>query len=163
MKTCAAGTKKDSMGLFGIRGEKQDVKDLIPYKPAFVNPFERKESIDTKAEEVESNKDRVEEKTQEPKLDDLISNGETQIRLAQAHDNALGVLNRALGVLETKLDDMKPESLPSAINATAKVVDAIQRQRIDSAKNAGNRGNVHLHFYTPTPRRVEEYQVVEVG
>jgi len=99
---------------------------------------------------------------QAPNLDTLLDNADSRIKLGIAHDTALDTLVSAVGLLKTKLDDMKPDKLPSAIMATSKVVDAIQRQRLDQAKNKQGR-EVHYHFYTPTQKKVDDYEVIEVG
>lgn len=98
----------------------------------------------------------------EPQVEDLIGNVDTQVKLGLAHDKALDTLVCAVDLMKMKLDDIKPDKLPGVISATSKVVDQIQRQRIDINKNKGNR-DVHFHFYTPTQKKLEDYTVVEVG
>jgi len=97
-----------------------------------------------------------------PNLDTLLDNANSRIKLGIAHDTALDTLVSAVGILKTKLDDMKPDKLPSAIMATSKVVDSIQRQRLDQAKIKSGK-EVHYHFYTPTQKKTEDYEIIEVG
>ncbi len=100
--------------------------------------------------------------SKEPGLDDLVGNADTQVKLGLAHDKALDTLVSAVDLMKMKLDDIKPDKLPGVISATSKVVDQIQRQRLDQSKNKNNR-DVHFHFYTPTQKKIEDYTVVEVG
>lgn len=135
----------------------------------FINPFDKTSNtsgnttalIPTKQTAAVSSASAADSQ-QQPNLDTLVDNADSRIKLGIAHDRALDTLVNAIGLMKTKLDDMKPDKLPSAITAASKVVDAIQRQRIDQAKNKQGK-EVHYHFYTPTQKKVEDYEVIEVG
>lgn len=101
-------------------------------------------------------------KPQQPSINDLVGNADTQVKLGLAHDKALDTLVSAVDLMKMKLDDIKPDKLPSVIAATSKVVDQIQRQRIDSVRNK-DKQEVHYHFYTPTQKKMEDYEVIDVG
>lgn len=94
-------------------------------------------------------------------IENLIPNSDKQVELALAHDRALGLLNTAITTLATKLDDVKPERLPSVIAATSKVVESIRRERSEAAKQGANK-EVHYHFYTPQQNKVTDYQIIDV-
>lgn len=139
----------------------------------FINPFDKTSNISsnntaliptkqTAAVSSASAADSQQQDSSSPNLDALVDNADSRIKLGIAHDRALDTLVNAIGLMKTKLDDMKPDKLPSAITAASKVVDAIQRQRIDQAKNKQGK-EVHYHFYTPTQKKVEDYEVIEVG
>lgn len=97
---------------------------------------------------------------EEPSINSLIENNDQQIKLATAHDSALKVLTDSVALLATKLDDIRPDRLPSVITATSKVVESIRKERSEATKN--NKGKeVHYHFYTPIQRKVVDYEVIE--
>ena len=97
-----------------------------------------------------------------PTINNLIDNAESQIELANAHNNALDLLNNAVSTLRIKLDDVKPEKLPSVIAAASRVVDGIRRERNEATKNSSNR-TTNIIFYTPQQRQISEYNVIEVN
>jgi len=107
-------------------------------------------------------KSDVNESQDSPSIDKLINNADSQIKLHHAHDIALSTLGESIDMVRLKLDDIKPERLPSIITAASKVVDNIRRERIDAAKQRENQ-TVHLHFYTPAQRKLEEYEVIDVN
>lgn len=176
-------SRRDAMGLFGVASQ-HDIKPMngngsigqIAVSsnsakleiPAFVNPFDKNtSSIKTALVPTMANLAKQMElptKTEPaiPGLDNLLDNADSRIKLSLAHDRALDTLVDAVGMMKLKLDDIKPDKLPAVITATSKVVDQIQRQRIESNKNRDGR-EVHFHFYTPERKKVEDYQVIEVG
>lgn len=97
-----------------------------------------------------------------PNLDNLIENNEVQIKLTQAHDKALELLNNSVKMLADKLDDIRPDKLPAVIAASGKVVESIRRERSEAKKN-GTEKEVHYHFYTPKQKSVNDYAVIDVG
>jgi hypothetical protein len=101
------------------------------------------------------------QKSEESKIEQLIPNAEEQIKLAQAHDNALAVVNDAVRILHAKLDDIKADKLPSVIAAASRVVTDIRRERNEATKNQNNR-DVHYHFYTPEQKTVSDYEIIDV-
>lgn len=159
LKSPSSNGRRDAMGLFGINNKDKEVRTSF-------NPFKREDPPEESTALVPAGKpeDNPPETPAEkpPSLDSLIDNADSQIKLASAHDEALGVLVDSVKMIKLKLDDIKPEKLPAVIAATSKVVDQIQRQRIDANKGQAGK-SVHFHFYTPTQRKVEEYDVVEVG
>ena len=94
-------------------------------------------------------------------LDSLIQNHEAQIQLGLAHNNSIDLLNRSIGLLSAKLDDVKADRLPAVISTASKVVESIRRERAESAKNNRER-EVHYHFYTPQQKKIEDFEVIEV-
>lgn len=165
LRSAQGSNRSKAMNLFGIGRDKPEVIDRVTeIKPAgFQNPFLSKSTEETSL--VPSNNPTStppEPADSEPKTDDLVSNADTQIQLAQAHDKSLETLVNAVKMLNVKLDDIKPDKLPAVITATSKVVDQIQKQRIDATKSRQDR-QVHFHFYTPTQKKIEEYNVIEVG
>lgn len=160
------GNRSKAMNLFGI-GRTETAKTNETKPAGFTNPFqanpEQNTSLvpHTNPSHNPANTDAAESES-EPKVDDLVGNADVQIQLAHAHDKSLATLVSAVDMLKLKLDDIKPDKLPAVITATSKVVDQIQRQRIDASKSREDR-QVHFHFYTPTQKKMEDYQVIEVG
>jgi hypothetical protein len=158
-------SRDGAMGLFGINRKDNpldshpETKILEAEKPnevKFFNPFEKKEQALTLV--VKEHKTE----NQEPRIDDLIDNHDTQIKLATAHDKALDVLTNSINMLKDKLDDIRPDKLPAVITATSKVVEGIRKERNEAARN-GKDKEVHYHFYTPIQKRIESYDTIEVS
>lgn len=108
--------------------------------------------------------DSVEEsgdKPSEPNLDNLLDDSDSKIKLGLAHDSALRLLNKSVTMLESNLDNVKPDRLPSVIAAAGKVVESIRKERSEQAKNTNGK-DVHYHFYTPELRKVSEYNIIDV-
>jgi len=157
----SARNKTNSMSVFGI-GSSHNTKIVRESTPAF-NPFKRQVSLENTAPiPAPSSSSIPSPEPKQPNLDDLVNNADSQVKLGLAHDEALGVLVDAVKMVKLKLDDIKPEKLSSIISATSKVVDQIQRQRIDANKGRDSR-EVHFHFYTPTQKTMEDYNVIDVG
>lgn len=141
---------------------KEEVKETI----VSFNPFqktaltvEKKESISLQWEPPKPPK--VLEEIIPVKLDDLLDDGNTKIKLSLAHDTALQTLTESVQMLRSKLDDIKADKLPSVITATSKVVESIRRERVEI--NKGTKGKeVHYHFYTPEQKRLTDYEIIEV-
>jgi len=158
------GNRKGAMNLFGIGVNKPttETKQVAEIKPAvFQSPFSSKEETSLVPHSIPSFIPPT-ETADSPSTDEIVSNADVQIQLAQAHDKSLSTLTKAVDMLALKLDDIKPDKLPSVISATSKVVDQIQKQRIEATKDRKDR-QVHFHFYTPTQKKMEDYQVIEVG
>lgn len=155
----ATASKRDAMGLFGMSSQKNnDNIKLNPSPPTFVNPFSKPQTAlpagQTNSPEFPS--------SENPDIDNLLDNADSRIKLTLAHDKALDTLVSAVDMVKNKLDDIKPEKLATVIAATSKVVDQIQRQRLESNKIKSGK-EVHFHFYTPTQKKVDEYDVIDVG
>lgn len=150
------GSRKSAMSLF-VR-PKEEVKKIVEQVVTVsFNPFKEK----TEATVIPLQIPEVVPENQ-PTINSLLENSEQQIKLATAHDSALEVLTRSVTMLASKLDDVKADRLPSVITATSKVVESIRKERAEATRD--NKGReVHYHFYTPTQRKVEQYDVIEVG
>jgi hypothetical protein len=146
---------KNGMSLFIGKTDKANEQNPIKIEPAVpaFTPFSPafKTASDTTPTTAES-----------VKLDEILDGAENKIKLAHAHDRALGTLVAAIDQMNMKLDDIKPDKLPSVITATAKVVEGIRRERNEAAKAMSGKA-VHLHFYTPTQKKLEDYEVIDVG
>jgi hypothetical protein len=101
------------------------------------------------------------DKPSEPNLDNLLDDSDSKIKLGLAHDSALRLLNKSVTMLESNLDNVKPDRLPSVIAAAGKVVESIRKERSEQAKNTNGK-DVHYHFYTPELRKVSEYNIIDV-
>ena len=141
-----------AMSLFGM-GENK-----VEAKPRSFNPFAKSEiavipPLISKAQSAAP--------LEHPAIADLIDNTDSQIKLSLAHDNALDLLNNSVAILSAKLDEVHPSKLPSVISAASKTVESIRRERLEINKSSAGR-EVHYHFYTPTQRKIEEYEVIDV-
>lgn len=99
-----------------------------------------------------------------PSSDDLIKDADAQIKLSIAHDNALDLLTSSINMLKSKVEnnDIKTSSIPSVMASASKVVSEIRKERLEREKNNKNE-NVHYHFYCPTQRKIDEYEIIEVA
>ena len=144
-----SSVRKSAMSLF-IPSKKQEElhkseEKIVPYVNKDFNPFlpeqiKHEESV---------------------KLSDILENGDAQINLGLAHDSALKLLNKSLTLLETKIDDIKADKLPSVISAASKTVESIRKERAESSKNNKDR-EVHYHFYTPEQKTINDYKIIDV-
>lgn len=147
------GKKNNAMSLFGIgKKEEKVIKSITSF-----NPFEeiKKESTPLDRQPVNTNEELA-------KLDNIIENHESHIKLGLAHDRALDLLNRSVDMLSTKLDEVNASKLPAVISAASKTVESIRRERSEAAKNNKDR-EVHYHFYTPEQKKLSEYEVIDVA
>ncbi len=140
-------SKNNAMSLF--IGNK--INEVIKPKEQMTVPFNPFISI--KQEEVK-------EKEESPRLDNLIENNETQVKLSLAHDEALKLVNNSISLLSSKLDDIRADKLPSVITAAGKIVESIRKERSENSRTSKDR-EVHHHFYMPQQRKLEDYEVVE--
>lgn len=98
----------------------------------------------------------------EPTIDDLLGDADSQIKLTEAHNAALAVVNAALTRVTNDIDTINPNRLPAILTAAQKIVDSVRKEKLEMAKT-GNRGTTHHHFYTPTQRHINTFEVIEVG
>ena len=100
-----------------------------------------------------------------PSSDDLIKDSESRIKLAVVEGSAIDLLTTSLVALKRKVDsgDIKTSSIPSVISASSKVITEIRKERLEREKNKSETESVHYHFYCPEPRKIETYDVIEVG
>lgn len=143
--------KNNAMSLFGMNKKAEQKVELI--KKDF-NPFSQAKPVEEPTEIEDS-------PSQEPNLDSILDDHQSKIKLSLAHDKALELLTSSVTKLTAELDNVKPDKLPSVIAAASKTVESIRRERNEAAKN--NKGqDVHFHFYTPSQRKLESYEVIEV-
>ena len=165
----SSSSRSNAMGLFGIgKSKTQPSVDINTEKNEEVdeviisfNPFSKK-TLSTKSLQEKSPQENLPVKSEVTKLDDILDNNDSQIKLGLAHDNAIKLLNSSIDLLATKLDDIKADKLPSVINAASKTVESIRKERNEQTKNS--KGNeVHYHFYTPKQNDISDYTVIDVG
>lgn len=136
--------------------------------PKAFNPFEKK-TVTSEPNQTASSpssaalvpSSSVIDNQSEPNLDRLLDNAESNIKLGLAHDKAVNLLHDSLEKLSLKLDDIKADKLSAVISAASKTVESIRRERNEAAKSSKGK-EVHYHFYTPTQRKLSEYEVIEV-
>jgi hypothetical protein len=146
----------------GLRNNKKNeaMSLFIPPTKQALNPFNNL-VVTEKAGDRESFNDSS-MPADEANSENLIPDSDAKIKLALAHDRALEVMTNAINMAGVKLDDIKPAQLPGVIVAMSKVVGNIRAERAERDK--ANKGNdVHLHFYCPEQRKIEQYQVIDVA
>lgn len=137
----------------------EDTKEIHPEEaiaviPSFSSPFGDSPAEDSSGISID----------QPIKADDLLLDADVDIELAKAHNKALSLMGTAMRTLENKLDGVKADKLPTVITSLGKVVSDIRRERVEREKaNERPGANVHYHFYCPTQRKVDEYEVIEVA
>lgn len=175
-------SRNTAMSLFGLGGSrinvpyvKPEVKEetkevneptipqhstnLIPFNNPFIetNSFIRNEiALGATREEPKS------EEPQAPRLEDLIDDSDTKVKMATLHSVALDTLNAAMNRLHCHIDAIHPEKLPAIITATGKVVESIRKERIELDKG-GKEKNIHYHFYTPEQKSISDYEIIDVA
>lgn len=156
LRSASSTTARSSaMNLFGVgKGNVAStpvkaVEVLPPTRPSF-NPFPTPSAAVVVTEESSS-----------PSIDDLVPNNETQVKLTSIHDDSLDLLSSAITELRNNVSNIKPEKLPAVVSAASKIVDQIRKERVDAAK-AGLEKKTSYVFYTPSQRKLSEYQEVSV-
>lgn len=146
-------TRKSAMSLF------------IKPNETVVNPFAQSITVAATAPEIKKSQTLIlnQPKVEEPQLNNLIENSESQIKLGLAHDKALDLLNRSVEMLSNKLDDVSAAKLPAVISAASKTVESIRRERLEQSKNSKGEHEVHYHFYTPEKKNISDYAIIDVG
>jgi hypothetical protein len=139
--------------------QKEETQEIVKVPKFFDNPFEK--AGDGPAQETAKSEES--NPSTQPQVENLIENADAQIKLAQAHDLALDTLTNAVRMIGTKLDDVKPDKLPSVIAATSKVVESIRKERNEANKAKNGNREVHLHFYTPVQKQESDYEVIDVN
>lgn len=94
--------------------------------------------------------------------DELISDVDARVNLELAHDNAIHVMNHAIGRVKDEVNNLDVKRLPSLITAMSKVVTEIQRTKLEHQK-VSKGTEVHHHFYMPEQKKLEAYEVIEVA
>ena len=145
--------KNNAMQLFGVgrAAPKVEVKTFNPFETAIPEASHTTSQAPVK----------VSNPMEQTKLDNILDNHESQIKLGLAHDRALDLLNRSVEALSAKLDEVSAAKLPSVISAASKTVESIRRERLESSK-LGKDQEVHFHFYTPEQHKVSDYEIIDV-
>lgn len=162
-ESSSSGNRSRAMSLFGIgTGGAKGNNELGSPKTTSIPiaiTVTKAEAVTESFTETETVTDT--ETKNELSLDKLIDNADTQINLANSHNKAAKLLEKAVDVLSTKIDEIDAEKLPSVINAASKVVNDIRKERNDAAKvNSGSK--VNIIFYTPEQRKLSDYSVIDV-
>jgi len=134
--------------------EKKDSSVPVPaLTPAkLISPFES-----LKQEEIPAKESALEIGT-----DELIEDADARINLAAAHNNAIAVMNTAIGRVKNGIEDIDVRKLPGVITAMSRVVSEIQKTKLEHEKiNKGT--EVFHHFYMPEQKKIEAYEVIEVS
>jgi len=96
-----------------------------------------------------------------PTLDQLVPNANTELKLTQVHDKAVDVLHTAMDEVKRRLPEVqKVKDVAAIVAQMNKVVTDI---RTDRNKKEKPDGDVHIHFYTPERRQLNDYPVIEVN
>jgi len=138
-------------------------QEIIPVK--VFNPFPVKAPVKASEEPQEPPAEFPHPHSNEPVqpgIDEIMDDSEAKVKLALAHDKAIDLLTKSVNTLANKLDDVKADKLPQVIAAASKTIESIRRERLEAIKNNAAK-EVHLHFYTPQQKRVEDYEIVEVS
>jgi hypothetical protein len=155
--------KKNAMSLF-IKPAVVKKIETPKFVPSFPRPVENKateESIDDeKQSSALSHVPSV--AVNEIRADDILRDVDANIKLAQVHGKALDLMQGAMGILETKMPGMKADRIPGLVASLGKVITDIRKEQSERNKSSINE-NVHYHFYCPEPKKLEQYEVIEVG
>lgn len=169
----SAGKRQSAMGLFGINRSTSEgsPKSPAPSKdtveqvktveqlPTFNNPFTK---LETSTALIPANTQTISLPQTAPiTTEHVLEESHAKIKLGLAHDNAISLLSESITRLRTDLERVDIEKLPAVINAAGKVVESIRRERNEVAKT-GRDKEVHYHFYTPTQKKLEDYEVIDV-
>ena len=152
-------SRKNAMSLFinpNRSIEKLDKQSPVLPAPASFNPFTKPATASATV---------IPEKPKTGELvstSELVANADGKIELALAHDDALKLLSESVKMMRTKLDDIKPDKLPTVIASAGRIVESIRKERAEASKSSKDL-NVHHHFYMPEQRTMESYEVIEVN
>lgn len=151
------GKKRDSLSLF--------IKPSVEEK--FQSPFQQKDADSqssvaliptamTPAESINSSN------SQTPSTDDLIDDADGAIKLAQVHNESLEVMGLAVNRLKDNIQNVNVKQLPSIVSGLSKVVTDIRKERSERDKERSTE-TVHYHFYCPEQKKLEQFEVIDVG
>jgi hypothetical protein len=157
-----SSSRKSAMSLFGIgrKNESNISTTSVPIVAEVQSGLVSNEELVSKA--AFNPFQKPSETHQQPILDNILENNESQIKLGLAHDSALSLLNNSIAQLAAKLDDVRADRLPSVIAAASKTVESIRKERAENSKTNKDR-EVHYHFYTPEQRKLDTYEVIDVA
>lgn len=123
------------------------------------NPFSRSETSISVPETKVITPEVVNENGS-PKLDDILDNAEDKVKMKLIHDNALDVLSASITQIKTRIPEInKAEKLADVATKMSKIVNDIRAER---KGDDGKTKQVHLHFYTPERKKLDEFESVEV-
>lgn len=149
--------RASAMGLFGLNKNGERERTGVSFNSSNKKAEANKET-DTTAQETTQILERHSEGV---KIGDILSNAESQIKLTQAHDRALELLNNSVAELSLKLSEVPAAKLPGVIAAASKTVESIRKERNEAARSNKDR-EVHFHFYTPEQKKLNDYTVIDV-
>jgi len=173
-----SGERKNAMSLFIPSNNKPYERPPVAEKPEvvieippaattvnkiFINPFDSATINSDSSRDSHSQRDSdssSQRDIQSAKLDTILENPDTKIKLGLAHDKAIDLLARSIEVLSDRLNEVSPAKLPTVILAASKTVEGIRRERNENLRNNKDR-EVHYHFYTPQQRKVEDFEVID--
>lgn len=159
MKNGVNGKKNSALSIF--------IKPSVEEENTFKSPFQQKDADSqssvaliptavTPAESINSRND------QSPSTDDLIDDADGAIKLAQVHNNSLEVMGLAVGRLKDNINNVNVKQLPSIVSGLSKVVTDIRKERSERDRERTNE-TVHYHFYCPEQKKIEQFEVIDVG
>src|SRR5260221_3022016 len=116
--------RKSAMSLF-IRPsvEKIEDKEIEDIKISF-NPFQKLSIEPLPTPEIQ---------TPPTKLDDILKNNESQIKLGLAHERSLNLLSRSVHILASKLDDVRDDKRASVITVASELAESLRKERSEGA------------------------------
>ena len=91
-------------------------------------------------------------------LDSILDNAESKIKMEIVHNEALDTLVSAIRETKAGLIGVSAPKAADVAAKMSKIVDSIRSER----NKSGNTKAVHLHFYTPEQKKLEEYETVNV-
>lgn len=139
-----------AMELFGI-GRKEE-----KLTSSFINPFQPQGAIPVP---VPSKTSFPESKPQIDPAEIPAEEVDTREKLERIQHEALNTLMLAIKETKDKIKDLHPAKAADVAAKMGKIVDAI---RSDKNRAGVKDKQVHLHFYTPEPRKIEEFEVIDV-
>lgn len=152
-------------GALSIFIKPSEVVEEKKFTPAF--PLLKEDKVETEAvnkeslENIQEAMAVVERKEREIRTDDILKDADANIRLAAVHSKALDIMHTAMHQLEEKMPEMKADKIPMIVSTLGKVITDIRKEQAERNKNQANE-NVHFHFYCPEPKKLDQYEVIEV-
>ena len=145
--------RNNSMGLFTRRIENSlDAKTQSAVKPALELPTFNTPAIIPEVLPAETS-------TTAPAVtaDELLSDIDSKIKLEAVAKDALSCLHEAVVQLRNNINHMNPARLPDVATKMSKVIADIRERQGDRDEKP-----VHLHFYAPERKKLEDYREVAV-
>lgn len=156
-------SKGKAMSLFGMGASpssaSQQVSRIVEQKKeevvvSFKNPFS---SID-----YDPTPPSIPATIPEVKIDDLIDNADSKIKIETAHNEALDAMVKSVQQLKLHLSGMEnPVKLADVASKMSKIVSSIRAERMKIASEESTR-SVHLHLYSPEQKKIEQFEAIDV-